>query len=89
MKASNARGQRISGTKLEQTLERVQYSQTMAIRLGQTARANELQAQIDELRAEIAKRREAAKARSEKRSAEAKDAWFRQQLALAQAGLLK
>lgn len=84
MKASNARGQRISGTKLEQSLDHALFSHASAVRLGNIEHAAKLEITINELRAEITKRREAAKARSEKRSAEAKDAWFRQQMAQAQ-----
>jgi hypothetical protein len=84
MKASNARGQRISGTKLEQSLDHALFSHASAVRMGNTAHAEELWVKIEELRAEIAKRREAAQARSAKRSADAKDAWFRQQMAQAQ-----
>jgi hypothetical protein len=83
MKASNARGQRISGTKLEQQLDSRLVSHASAIRYGQMERAELVWAEIESLRAEIAKRREAAQARSAKRSAEAKDIWFREQMAKA------
>jgi len=83
MKASNARGQRISGTKLEQQLDSRLVSHASAIRYGQMERAAQVWVEIEELRAEIAKRREAAKARAAKRSADSKDAWYRQQMAKA------
>jgi capsule polysaccharide export protein KpsE/RkpR len=83
MKASNARGQRISGTKLEQTLETRQIQLATAERMKNVERIKMLKSEIETLRAEIIKRREAAKARAEKRSADSKDAWYRQQMAKA------
>jgi hypothetical protein len=83
MKASNARGQRISGTKLEQTLETRQIQLATAERMKNVERIKMLKDEIETLRAEIIKRREAAKARAEKRSADSKDAWYRQQMAKA------
>jgi hypothetical protein len=83
MKASNARGQRISGTKLEQQLVSRLDSHASAVRFGQKARAEQIWAEVESLRAEIAKRSEAAKARAANRSADSKDAWFREQIAKA------
>jgi hypothetical protein len=83
MKASNARGQRISGTKLEQELEKTQIWLANAERAKNVERITMLKGEIETLRAEIIKRREAAKARAEKRSADSKDAWYRQQMAKA------
>jgi capsule polysaccharide export protein KpsE/RkpR len=81
--SSNFKGQRISGTKLEQTLETRQIQLATAERMKNAERIKMLKSEIETLRAEIIKRREAAKARAEKRSADSKDAWYRQQMAKA------
>ena len=80
---SGGRGQRISGTKLEQELERVNYWIDKARRLGQTDRVDALIKERDGLRTEITKRREAAQARSAKRVEDARDSWYRRQMAQA------
>jgi capsule polysaccharide export protein KpsE/RkpR len=78
--SSNFKGQRISGTKLEQTLETRQIQLATAERMKNVERIKMLKSEIETLRAEIIKRREAAKARAAKRSADSKDAWYRQQM---------
>ena len=67
----------------EQKLDNLHVSRFNAIRAGDTARAEALMVEIEAVRQLIADRKAKAAARTAARNEASKDAWYRQQMALA------